>query len=136
MDLIDEIAGLLAEEEGRVETDPTSMRIPAPLRRAARLAHEHLGAPTATDMAIAGLREAIETALIRAALDAHYDHHPDTRPTIGHVAVALAAQDRHPLAEHPDQILAAADRAGDRVSTAREVLIWAEASAQAAAGSP
>jgi hypothetical protein len=39
------------------------------------------------------------------------------------------------MADLPEQILAAAAQAGDRVSTPREVLVWAEASMQMAAGS-
>ncbi len=134
MDVIDTIAGLLADDDAGTDTDPTSMRIPTPLRTAAKLAHQHLDAPTATDMAVAGLRNAIEVALIRASLDAHYDRHPETRPSLGAIAIAIAAQDRHPLAEHPEKILAAAAQAGDRVTTPREVLVWADASMHTSAG--
>lgn len=132
MDVINRIIGLLGTDSDSADTDPTSMRIPSPLREAAKLAHEHLGAPSATAMAVAGLRETIETAVIRAALDDHYAEHPSARPSLGEVAVALAGQDRHPLADDPDRILQAAKDAGARVQTAREVLIWAEAYARAA----
>lgn len=135
MDVIDRIVDLLNSDADSGDTDPTSMRIPSSLREAARLAAEHLGAPSVTSLAVAGLREAMETAVVRASLDDHYAQHPSARPSMGEVAVAMAAQDRHPLADYPERILAAANEAGDRVSTPREVLIWAEASAVAASRS-
>jgi hypothetical protein len=80
-------------------------------------------------MTVAALRTAVETAVMEAALRAHYQMHPDTRPSLAEVALALAEQDGSPLAGRPDLLTAAAaavlvrhpDADGD------DVLLWAEA---------
>ena len=55
------------------------------------------------------LDEVYELAEMQAALEAHYLEHPDARPSLGDVAVALAEQDGHPLATRPDVLRRAAD---------------------------
>ena len=114
----------------------TSMRLPTVLRDAAALAVEHLGvAPSTTTLTAAALRSALETAVMEAALGAHYGAYPEARPSLAEVALALAAQDGSPLAERPDLIEQAAadvvarhpDADGD------DVLLWAEAQQAATA---
>jgi hypothetical protein len=77
------------------------------------------------------LRSAIEAAVARAALDAHYAEHPGTRPSIAQVALALAAQDGSPLADRPDLIdRAAAELLGRHPDAGPEDgLLWVEAQA-------
>src|SRR5207302_3062010 len=73
------------------ETSNTSMRIPTALRDAAALAVRELGvAPSATALTAAALRATLEAAVMQAALDDHYERHPDARPSLGDLAVAAA----------------------------------------------
>lgn len=108
----------------------TSMRLPSALRDAAALAVERLGvAASTTTLTAEALRSALETAVLEAALHAHYRRHPDARPTLSEVALALAAQDGSPLADRPDVIEAAAAEVVARHpgADADDVLLWAEA---------
>lgn len=130
MDVIADINRLLDLDDAA--TTGTSMRIPRALRDAAALAVEQLGvAASVTELTTTALREALEAVAVRAALDAHYDSHPTTRPDPAEIAVAIAVQDGHPLAGHPDRIHAAyeAMRRLDREPTPRNILVWAEAQA-------
>jgi hypothetical protein len=125
---IDEINRLL--DEASEETVNTSMRLPAYLRDAAALAVTHLGVAASTTMLTStALRQTLETAVMDAALQAHYAQHPDVRPTMADVALALAAQDGSPLAERPALIYAAADAVLARHpdADADDVLLWVEA---------
>lgn len=64
-----------------------------------------------------------------ATLEAHYQQHPQARPRLVEVALALAAQDDSPLAHEP----AVVERAASEVlarhpdADADDVLLWAEA---------
>ena len=101
--------------------------VPAP---PAALAVEQFGvAPSTTTMAATALRQALETLVMETALRLHYEEHPDAKPTLGEVALALAAQDGSPLASRPDLIAAAADAVTARRpdADADDVLLWAEA---------
>ncbi|MEX2626858.1 MAG: hypothetical protein WD225_08220 [Ilumatobacteraceae bacterium] len=112
------------------ETVNTSMRLPASLRDAAAIAVERLGAaPSTTAMTVAALRQSIETAVMDAALHAHYEQHPDARPTLVEVALALAEQDGSPLAGRHDLLATAAEAVVLRHPDADgdDVLLWAEA---------
>lgn len=126
--MLDEINRLLDVADD--VTVNTSMRLPVALRDAAALAVAHLGvAPSATTLAASALRQALETLVMEAALQLHYAHHPDARPTLAEVALALAAQDGSPLAAMPDAIVAAANAVVARHpdADADDVLLWAEA---------
>ncbi len=131
MDLLtalDEINRLL--DETPVETVNTSMRLPTNLRDAAALAVEHLGiASSTTVLTTLALRQTIETAVMSAALEAHYEQHPQARPTLAEIALALAVQQRSPLADMPDRVHAAAQAVLERHpdADAYDVLLWAEA---------
>ncbi len=126
--ILDRITALLdADEEVTVNT---SMRIPSALRDAAALAVEHLGvASSTTALTSVALRSAIETAVMAAALEAHYRISPEARPSLVETALALAAQDGSPLAARHDLIeRAAADVLSRRPDAhADDVLLWAEA---------
>ena len=125
---IDEINRLL--DEASAETVNTSMRLPLYLRDAAALAVAHLGvAASTTTLTATVLRQALETAVMDAALQAHYAQHPEVRPSLAEVALALAAQDGSPLAERPALIHAAAAAVIARHpdADADDVLLWVEA---------
>jgi len=118
------------------ETSNTSMRIPTALRDAAALAVQELGvAPSATALTAAALRATLEAVVMQAALDDHYEHHPDARPSLGDLAVAAAQLDGHPLANEPKRIRqAAAEIVESRPDASPDdVVLWAEARAHPAA---
>lgn len=113
LSVLDRINDLLDGDDG--STVNTSMRLPSALRDAAALAVERLGvAPSTTTLTASALRSALETAVMIAALDAHFEQHPDARP---------------PLADRPDIIeQAAVDVVARRPGAdADDVLLWAEA---------
>ena len=125
---LDEINRLLDSASG--ETVNTSMRLPTNLRDAAAVAVAHLGiASSSTTLAASALRQVLETAVMEAALEAHYEQHSELRPTLAEVAMALAAQDRSPLQDQPLllQAAAAAVLARHPDADAYDVLLWAEA---------
>lgn len=106
------------------------MRLPVALRDTAALAVEHLDvAPSTTMLTAAALRSTLETVVMAAALDAHVRRYPAGRPTLADVALALAAQDRSPLADRPDLVTQAAVDVIARhpEADADDVLLWAEA---------
>jgi len=126
--VLDEINRLLEVDDET--TVNTSMRLPSALRDAAVLAVQHLGVASSTTVMTAGaLRQALETAVMTAALEAHYRQHPETRPSLVEVALALAAQDGSPLAQRPDLLERAAAQVLARRpdADADDVLLWAEA---------
>jgi hypothetical protein len=125
---LEEINRLLDTDDDA--TVNTSMRLPVALRDAAALAVERLGAsPSTTTMTATALRQALETLVMETALRLHYEQHPDVRPSLAEVALALAAQDGSPLAERVDLIEAAAAAVVARRPDADgdDVLLWAEA---------
>lgn len=106
------------------------MRLPGPLQQAAALAVKHLRlAGSTTELTSSALRQVLETAVMSAALEAQYEAHPHTRPSLGDVAVALAQQDGSPLADDEDAIRAAAEVVAARHpdADADDVLLWVEA---------
>lgn len=126
--VLDRINELLDAEDS--STVNTSMRLPKTIRDAAALAVEHLGiAPSTTTLTAFALRAVLETAVMDAALQAHFRAHPDARPSLAEVALALAAQDGSPFAERPDLIERAAAEVVARHPDADgdDVLLWAEA---------
>lgn len=127
-EVLDRINELLDAEDS--VTVNTSMRLPSALRDAASLAVERLGVASSTTTLTAGaLRSALETAVMEAALGSHYSAHPDARPSLAEVALALAAQDGSPLAHRADIIERAAVEVTARHpdADADDVLLWAEA---------
>jgi hypothetical protein len=132
--IIERISELL--DSGEIETANTSMRIPTPLRDAAALAVSELGvAPSATALTTLALRATLESVVMQAALDDHYDQHPEAQPDLADLAVAAAELDGHPLAAEPERLRRAAAEivAGHPDAGPDEVLLWAEARALPAA---
>jgi hypothetical protein len=87
--VIERIGELLDGSE--LGTSNTSMRIPTALRDAAALAVRKLGiAPSTTALTTAALRAALESVVIQAALDDHYEQHPQARPDLGDLAICTA----------------------------------------------
>lgn len=130
---LNEIVRLLDADDA--STVNTSMRLPASLRDAAALAVDALGAaPSTTALAADGLRRQLKTIVMEAALRHHYDQHPDARPSLTEVALALAAQDGSPLADQHEVVVAAAEEVARRHPDAGpdDVLLWAEAQLAAA----
>ena len=134
IEALDEMNRLL--NSGDSDTVNTSMRLPVALRDAAALAVAQFGtAPSTTHLTATALRHALETAVMEAALDLHYEQHPTARPTLADVAHALAVQDGSPLADRPDliELAAAAVVARRPDADADDVLLWAEAQQAGAA---
>jgi hypothetical protein len=130
MQAVDRIIELLDRDMGK--TSNTSMRIPTALRDAAAIAVRELGvAPSTTAMTAAALRTRLEAAVMQAVLDDHFRQYPETRPSLGDLAVAAAELDGHPLAGEPARIRQAALEVEARHPDAepRDVLLWAEARA-------
>lgn len=126
--VLDRLNLLLDASDG--STSNTSMRLPTSLRDAAALAVAELGlAPSTTALTAGALRVALETAVMRAALDEHYRQHPQARPSLAEVALAMAEQTGSPLAEQPAVLTSAAEQLLTRHpdADAHDVLIWAEA---------
>jgi hypothetical protein len=115
------------------ETVVTSVRQPAALREALKVAVELGLDATANDAAVAALRDRLDAFAQRLALDAHYRAHPGVRPSLAEQALAAARLDGDPLAAQPDLLA----RAADQVSTLRpepsadDVLLYAAALASA-----
>ncbi|MGH8993339.1 MAG: hypothetical protein ACRDZ7_17660 [Acidimicrobiia bacterium] len=116
------------------ETVVTSVRQPAALREAVKVAVELGLDPTANDAAVRALRDRLDTFAQRLALDAHYAAHPHTRPDLAARALAAARLDGDPLAAQPELLA----RAAREVVTLRpgasadDVLLYAAGLAQAA----
>ena len=111
----------------------TSVRQPAAMREAVKVAVALGLDPTANDAAVAALRDRLESFAQRLALDAHYAAHPEARPSLAERALAAARLDDDPLADEPELLARAADavarlRAG---ATADDVLLYAAALAEA-----
>jgi hypothetical protein len=89
-------------------TTNTSVRLPTNLRDAANMAGELGYAESTTELVVHGLREQLDGLAWRAALDAHYETHPEDRPSLATVALAAAEQYGSRLAAEPDLIARAA----------------------------
>ncbi len=114
------------------QTSNTSMRLPTALRDAAAIAVRELGvAPSTTALTSAALKAALEGVVMQAVLNDHYRRYPDSRPTLGDLAVATAELDAHPMAAEPRRIREAAAELRSRhpEATPEDVLLWAEARA-------
>jgi hypothetical protein len=116
------------------ETVVTSVRQPAALREALKVAVELGLDATANDAAVAALRDRLDTFAQRLALDAHYRRHPEVRPSLVDQASAAARLDGDPLADQP-KLLARAARevaALRPAASADDVLLYAAGLARAA----
>jgi hypothetical protein len=115
----------------QLDTDgPTvvsSVRQPAALKEALRVAVELGLDANANDATVRAVRDRLEAFAQRRALDAHYAAHPGVRPSLAEVAQAAAELDGDPLAAEPALIRRAAKeiaalRPG---ATADDVLVYA-----------
>jgi hypothetical protein len=116
------------------ETVVTSVRQPARLREALKVAVDLGLDETANDAAVAALRDRLDTFAQRLALDAHYEAHPKVRPSLADQALAAARLDGDPLAERPELLARAArEVAALRPdASADDVLLYATALERAA----
>lgn len=111
------------------KTVVTSVRQPAALRDATRIAVQLGMDPTPNDAAVRALRERVEVFAARRALEEHYELYPDARPTLSELALATAELDGNPLAREPELL----ERAAHEVVVVRpdaspdDVLIYAAA---------
>jgi hypothetical protein len=86
----------------------SSVRQPAALKEALKLAVELGLDANANDATVQALRDRLEAFAQRRALDAHYAAHPGVRPSLAEIALAAAELDGDPLAEEPALIRRAA----------------------------
>jgi len=125
---IDRIVALLASDD--TDSVNTSMRLPASLREAVSIAVDELGLSISSGaLTVDALRNSLSTAVARAALELHFEEHPEVRPTLADLAVAGAELDGHPLAKQPDLLREAAEQivAWRPDADADDVILWAEA---------
>lgn len=117
-----------------VATVGTSVRIPVALRDAAITAAGLGLVGSTTELTVRGLRDLLEAVAQRAVLDAHYEEHPNARPSLAEIALAAAQIDGHPLAGRPALIRRAAAEITATIDdpTPNEVLSYAAGLAAAA----
>ncbi len=99
-------------DDARADTVGTSVRLPTSLRDAAAVASELGLAASTTELTVRGLRDALTAFAQRAVLDAHYADHPNARPDLAEIALAMAEIDGSPLAARPDLVRRAAGEVG------------------------
>lgn len=125
IDRLDVLSRLLQEKS--TESINTSVRVPAPLHEAARIATGLGMSASTSSLTVEALRSALGAFVQRAALDQHYREFPAARPSVTEVALALAEMTGDPLAEQPELITQAAQVAAHRSEdpAARDVLLIA-----------
>src|SRR5688572_32308624 len=90
------------------ESVVTSVRVPQALRHAATILQEAGLISSWNELLVQGARDRVEAIAHRAGLDAHYAEHPELRPAVAEVALALARMDANELADEPELIEQAA----------------------------
>lgn len=105
----------------------TSVRQPAALRDAVRIAVELGLAGSPNEVTVGAVRSRVEAFAQSLALEEHFAAHPNTRPTLGDLAIAAAELDGHPLADHPEFLRQCADEVADLRPDANgeDVLLYA-----------
>jgi hypothetical protein len=105
----------------------SSVRQPAALKEALKVAVELGLDANANDATVQAVRDRVEAFAQRRALDAHYVAHPDVRPTLAELAQAAAELDGDPLADEPALLRRAAQEIlGLRPdASADDVLVYA-----------
>jgi hypothetical protein len=123
---VSELFELLDALEGSDST-VTSFRQPVALRDAVRLAVELGLGGNPNEVAVEAVRSRVEAFAQSLALEAHFVAHPDTRPTLGDLAIAAAELDGHPLADHPEFLRRCAEEVADLRPDAigEDVLLYA-----------
>ena len=107
-----QLLDLLDQTEG--PSASSSVRLPETLRKAAVLAVAMGYAESASALTVGGLRRSLEAVAQQAILDAHYEQHPEARPSLAELALAAAQLDGNPLTEQQALIHRAAD----------EIVVW------------
>lgn len=126
MDAVDKLLGLLDGLDSSATT-VTSVRQPAALREAVKLAVQ-LGMDANTnDATVHAVRDRVETFAQHLALEAHFRRHPHARPSLAELALAAAQLDGHPLAGDERLLRTAAAELGPSQpgATGADVLIYA-----------
>jgi hypothetical protein len=123
----EDLFALLDRLDGDGQTVVSSVRQPAALKEALRVAVALGLDANANDATVHALRDRLEAFAQRRALDAHYAVYPAARPSLAEVAQAAAELDSDPLAGEPALIRRAAKeivaiRPG---ATADDVLVYA-----------
>jgi len=124
-----DLFALLDRLDGDGPTVVSSIRQPAALKEALKVAVGLGLDANANEATVQALRDRLEAFAQRRALDAHYAAHPEARPSLAEVAQAAAELDGDPLANEPALIRRAAKeieaiRPG---ATADDVLVYAVA---------
>jgi hypothetical protein len=111
------------------DTVVTSVRYPAALREALRVAVELGMDASVNDATVQAARDRLETFAQRTALASHYRRHPEVRPSLADLSIAAAELDGNPLADDPALLrrAAAAVVAVKPDATSDDVLVWAAA---------
>lgn len=126
MDAQDRLFEVLDELDSSATT-VTSVRQPSALREAVKLAVE-LGMDANTnDATVHAIRDRVEAFAQHLALEAHFQRHPEARPSLAELALAAAQLDAHPLAGDDELLRAAAAELGESMPDASgsDVLIYA-----------
>jgi hypothetical protein len=123
----EDLFALLDELETDGPTVVSSVRQPAALKKALRVAVELGLDANANDATVQAVRDRLEAFAQRRALDAHYAAHPGARPSLAEVAQAAAELDGDPLAGEPALIRRAAKEivAFRPGATGDDVLVYA-----------
>jgi hypothetical protein len=122
-----DLFALLDRLDGDGQSVVSSVRQPAALRDALRLAVELGLDSSVNDATVHAVRDRLETFAQRRALEAHYADHPDAKPSLAEVAQAAAELDGDPLASEPALLRRAAKEltAIRPTATADDVLVYA-----------
>jgi hypothetical protein len=123
----EDLFALLDRLDADGPTVVSSVRQPAALKEALKVAVELGLDANANDATVQALRDRLEGFAQRRALDAHYAAHPGARPSLAEVAQAAAELDCDPLAGEPALIRRAAKEIVTvrPRATADDVLIYA-----------
>lgn len=124
-----EVTRALEQLDREGESVVTSVRVPRGLRHVAKVLQEAGLISSWNDVLVQGARDRLEAIAHRAGLDAHYTEHPELRPSVADVALALARMDASVLADQPDLVAQAATEltAVRPEATADDVLTYATA---------
>jgi len=126
MATLDDLMAALDDTDG--QSTVSSVRQPAALRRALAVAVELGLVSNANEAQTDGLRAHLEALALRAGLEAHYAEHPQLRPSLAEVALALAELEHSALLQEPGLIAQAAVEVVQvrADADADDVLLWAE----------
>jgi hypothetical protein len=124
---LDRLNELLDRAQGG-DTVVTSVRQPAALREALKLAVEMGMGETVNEVTNQALLDRLETFSMGVGLEVHNREHPERRPSLAGIALAHAELDHSPLAHRPELIEAAAREVEEHDPDAdgEIVVFWAQ----------